>query len=355
MKKIFFIALFVLISIFAAAANFASAAAPESRVYDEEEGVVILAEATGNFFGDGRDVKVEMVGHPFSLFKFTAEKQEDVCEIDDSGNFVCGIYDDTYIYMDSDGKIEDGALIEYIAYHLRFTIRDTGETQCGFTIDGMFASRYYDFKLCDIDGDGVSEIYFRYNTGTSAVIDNVVIASLKDGKYRELLNVEGRFDEEEYIRAPFPYIEGEPKPDFLIEFTAGVGERNASLLLDFKNNFRGKEYYEGWFFTTDGDLIEGANYEPDIDYGFRHSGVADIDGDGRDEVYGAIPVNGTSNADDIVYINVAYKWMDDGWNVCFISITDIDSPLADMPGVDAGSSSVCRFIPGNIKHRTWAM
>ena len=67
--------------------------------------------------------------------------------------------------------------------------------------------------------------------------------------------------------------------------------------------------------------------------GFEYAGVADTDGDGRDEIYGAMTINGRSNANDLAFVNVLYKWTEDGWKLLASTISDIYSPLKGLPGV----------------------
>jgi hypothetical protein len=70
-----------------------------------------------------------------------------------------------------------------------------------------------------------------------------------------------------------------------------------------------KEEYTGSdrFFTPEGAPRKDANYEPHVGNGFCSTDAADIDRDGRDEIYGAISVTGTFNYDVIAYVNVTYK------------------------------------------------
>ena len=295
MKKIIFIALFALVPVFVPGVNIASAAVFEPGGV-EGHGAAIIAEATGNFFGDGGDVKVELLGNP----------------------------------------MENGASDIYMGYGIRVTANNPPVRFYGKEMPTV-GSSYYDFKLCDIDGDGIPEIFFCYDIGASAGIENAVIISLQGGKYKELFNIEKAGWKEEGDNPPLPVLETKLYPGFFIRFAArskGYSKQDAflaSLLLDLNRDPEHKEiFYDGFIYARDGSLIEGVHYEPYFDPGFRYSGVADIDGDGRDEVYGAIPVKGVSNADNIAYINIAYKWMDGGWKVCFISITDINNPLDDM-------------------------
>ena len=297
MKKIVIIVLLALIPVFVTGVNIAFTAGFEPGGI-EGYGAAILAEETGNFFGDGRDVRVELLGN----------------------------------------RINDGTNDVYMGYGVRVTVNGSPSALYEEELPAVLSSRY-DFKLCDIDGDEIPEIFIRYDTGTSAGVENVVIISLMDGKYRELFNIEKAGYEGEYNNPPLPFLETKLYPGFFIRFVARNKEFSrsdaflASLLLDLRRDPERKElFYDDFIYAIDGELKEGVYYEPYIDAGFRYAGVADIDGDGRDEVFGAIPVNGVSNADDIAYINIAYKWIDDGWKVCFISVTDIHNPLRDMHG-----------------------
>ena len=353
MKKIIFIAMLTLIYAFLSPVNIADAAFFEPSGNNDGYGVVILAEATGDFFGDGRDVKVEMLGNPLSLHEFIeGERTQRVGEADEFSDDI--LY---YVYMDGNRKIEDGARIIFMQYYLRVTNRESGETQYSPRMLTV-GSSYYDFKICDIDGDKIPEVFYSVSTGGSGGGNYVAIVSLKGGQYGEIFSLglvsfreedyeieydDTEFDDTEYDETEYdgnsslPTLEAKLLPGFLIQFTAQEDGLSSSWLLDIKNSPDGHDHYADEFFTPDGNPREDAHYEPYVDDGFSYEGVADIDGDGRDEIYGAFQINGNYNADNVAYINVAYKRANGGWKACFISITSINDPLGDMPGVKRAS------------------
>jgi hypothetical protein len=101
------------------------------------------------------------------------------------------------------------------------------------------------------------------------------------------------------------------------------------------NNYTGKRTatFANTRLACDKDgKITAAEWDIAVDHG-AYADVADLDGDGNDEIYGAVPVNGTSNADEFAYVNIAYKWTGGDWKVYAVSISDINSPLKGISGV----------------------
>jgi ankyrin repeat protein len=315
-----------------------------------KEYFLVFGETTGDFFGDGGEVKIEFMGDPImeSVWSETKEKRDGVDPYgDEKEDEEPGQYTEGVVYS-----------AECVRYFLRVTAPgDAGEKYYDLTRYIPDGSDKEDFKLCDIDGDGISELFLFFGTGNSSVVGGITAVSFKGGEFRQLLDSEGYSylytTEEGYWaslmgypflrigaeRVPgddlrgfsYPEINAEPRPGFNVyvcaKFSNGGGEYKAETVIDYRDGS-----YSDNVFSSEGDPID-TEYEPWVDWGFRYAGVADTDGDERDEIYGAMPVNGTCNADDIAFVNVLYKWTDDGWKLLAATITDIYSPLEGLPGV----------------------
>jgi ankyrin repeat protein len=314
-----------------------------------KEYFLVFGETSGDFFGDGGEVKIEFMGDPImeSVWSETKEKRDGVDPYgDEKEDEEPGQYTEGVVYS-----------AECVRYFLRVTAPgDTGEKYYDLTRDIPDGCDKEDFKLCDVDGDGVSEVFLFFGIDTSSVAGGITAVSFKRGEFRKLLDSEGYsyiYTEEGYQaslmgypflrtgaeRVPtdalrgfsYPEIDAEPRHGFNVyvcaKFSNGGGEYKAETVIDYRDGS-----YADSVFSPEGDPIY-REYEPWVDWGFRYAGVADTDGDGRDEIYGAMPVNGTCNADDIAFVNVLYKWTDDGWKLLAATITDIDSPLDGLPGI----------------------
>ena len=99
-------------------------------------------------------------------------------------------------------------------------------------------------------------------------------------------------------------------------------------VLDYRD-----KYDADSIFSPEGDPLGTYCYEPWLDASLTYAGIADTDGDGRDEIYGALMLNGRSNADNMAYVNVLCEWTDDGWKLLASTISGIDSPRKGLPGV----------------------
>jgi hypothetical protein len=263
------------------------------------DSVVVLGVASGDFFGDARFVKFELMGRPILM-------NDDPFEREDDNRFVC------------------------MEYFFRATAPGS-PVELNYDIDAQtVGSTIHAFKPCDIDGDGIPEIFFRYHFGGATGGETVVVASLKGGVYRELLNVDVDFE--------YPVLQSELMPGFKValavsgEDGAIFGEYSAAALIGLRQDPFAQHY-----FAPNGYPIQSENdsFVPDLDLGLRFPDASDIDNDGRDEIYGAILVNGSSNAHEIAYVNIAYKWNDGAWSAPFVSISDIENPLKGLPVADA--------------------
>jgi hypothetical protein len=281
---------------------------------------IALGRLNGNFFGDSQIVELALIG--------TSPKG--VIKIEKGG------------VVDTDWKG-----LGFEKYFLRVTSPDPLETRyydLHTVTAGSFARA---LKSCDVDGDGIPEIFFHCDVGGTSDGEYVFVASLKGGRVQKLFDglKSTRPAQRINTRAPRPSLHLlKLLPGFKISLTAtaendaGYAERAATAILDL--SFASDMSYH---FTPDGvPLREMADMELemvlDLALGecIRFPGAADIDGDGRDEIYGAIVVNGPSKAVDMAFVNIAYKWNEDGWSICFISVSDFKNPLEGLPGIAEG-------------------
>ncbi|MDR1509425.1 MAG: DUF6273 domain-containing protein [Synergistaceae bacterium] len=312
-----------------------------------KEYFLVFGEATGDFFGDGGEVKIEFMGDPIMESVWSKTKTR--------------YYEPSWYGDETDdeepGQYAEGAIYsaECVSYFLRVTVPGEADKKYyGLTRNIPDGSHKEDFKLCDFDGDGISEIFLLFDISISSVIRAVTVVSFKGGEFRELLDSEEyTYIEDEHWASlgysflhlgaqrvstdalrgfSYPEIDVERRPGFDIyvsaKFSNGVGEYKAETVIDYSNRSR-----DNSIFSPEGDPIDTEYYKPWLDWGFRYAGTADTDGDGCDELYGAMTINGSSNADNMAFVNVLYKWTDDGWKLLAATITDIDSPLDGLPGI----------------------
>jgi hypothetical protein len=274
--------------------------------WDDSSYYLVLDEIRGNFFGDGTEVKIDLL---VPLYRMWSMEE-----------LWAGVPDEDNIYtwppkVGRNGEIKDSDLKRFVVgrgyCELRVTAPEPFGTQfCMSYRTSMSAIRYGvgvpNLSSCDVDGDGIPEIFFWRNLLVPGGGD-INIASLKGGRLWEFFgNRTNKDGTDNATRKPLPSLKiaTELFPDFKVLITASApGGLNDFVTFDLNLDTEAKnEYIASEKFTNEGEPKQGAYFKllaPDV---FPWAGVGDIDSDGRDEVYCYIKIDRDHLA------NIAYKW-----------------------------------------------
>jgi hypothetical protein len=138
---------------------------------------IVFGEFDGDFYGDGSSVKVEIIGT-----------------------------------TPSDTVNEDDAEDDYpaVAYMLRATPEGSSSFE-EHVLEYTVGSPFRFSKQCDIDGDGIPEIFFVHHPGGTVQGVEITVISLKGGRFR------GIFTWEDFYP---PNFYAETEPGFKIRMSA---------------------------------------------------------------------------------------------------------------------------------------